>query len=92
MSTDHDTALAMAASWDGEDEPVCELCEYSPGAIYVHAEDCYDDEDGRPNLCSGTGVHETDCRGEWVPCPSCQEPERTDAAPVAAPGGAVGEG
>jgi hypothetical protein len=55
-----------------DEAPDCEMCEYSPGAIYVHAQDCYDEEDGSPNLCSGTGVYETDCRGSWVPCPACQ--------------------
>ncbi len=51
---------------------ICETCEYSPGAIYEHASDCYDEEDDTPNLCSGTGVHYDDCLGRWVPCPSCQ--------------------
>lgn len=59
------------------EQPVCEMCEYSPGAIYQHATDCYDPEDDRPNLCSGTGAHYDDCRGNWVPCPACQpQPER----------------
>lgn len=51
----------------------CEMCEYTPGAYYQHANDCGDDEDGTPNLCSGSGVHETDCRGEWLPCPGCSD-------------------
>ena len=64
-------------------EPDCEVCEYSPGAIYQHAADCYDDEDDGPNLCSGSGVHETDCRGEWVPCPACSSDTTVPAAPLA---------
>lgn len=58
----------------------CETCEYSPGAIYQHAPGCGDDEDGAPNLCSGTGVHFEDCNGRWIPCPECQEPEKPERA------------
>ena len=62
----------------------CEQCEYSPGAYYQHADDCYDEEDGGPNLCSGTGAHFEDCRGQWIPCPECSPTTtitRSDHAP-----------
>ncbi len=65
-----------------DDRPDCGTCEYSPGAIYEHASDCYDPEDDRPNLCSGTGVHYDDCRGQWVPCPDCQPQPRLVTKPL----------